>query len=304
MERISIIGSGNVGARIGRAFLNGGNYVLFHDISDKVISYLEKKGYEATSDLEYALSKTDISFVAVPTPSGETGLYDTSYLRKAAESIGTCLKNKPAYHILVLKSTVIPETTEDIFISAIEKKSGKKEGDGFGVVYNPEFLTVIQNTWTEDDRFCISPDKEGRIVLGEGENRRPGDVIEKLYRELTPDIPVLRTDYKTAEITKLIANSRLALAVSFSNEIFLFCKDLEKKGLKIDVDFAIKSVAMDPRIGKYGSVFGKAWGGPCFKKDTLALEAFLESKTGRKPGIIFNSIKVNKRMNINYGVRE
>lgn len=302
--RISIIGSGNAGARIGRAFLGGGNYVLFNDISDKVISNLEEKGYEATSDLEYAINKTDISFVVVPTPEGENGLYDTSYLQKAAESIGVCLKNKPYYHILVLKSTVVPGTTEEIFISAIEKKSGKKEGDEFGVVYSPEFLTVIENTWTEDDRFCISPDKEGRVVLGEGENKRSGDVIEKLYRELNQDIPVLKTDYKTAELTKLIANNRLALAVSFSNEVFLFCKKLEEKGLKTDVNFAIKAVAMDPRIGEYGSVFGKAWGGPCFKKDTLALEAFFESKTGIKQGIISNSIEVNNRMTINYGVRE
>lgn len=302
--RISIIGSGNVGARIGRAFLGWGNYVLFHDISDKVIQDLEEKGYEATSDLEHALNKTDISFVAVPTPAGENGLYNTSYLRKAAESIGACLKNKPYYHILVLKSTVVPGTIEEIFIPAIEKKSKKKEGGNFGVVYNPEFLTVIHNTWTEDDRFCISPDKEARVVLGEGKNKRSGDVIEKLYRELNQDIPVLRTDYKTAELTKLIANNRLALAVSFSNEVFLFCKKLEEKGLKIDVDFAIKAVAMDPRIGEYGSVFGKAWGGPCFEKDTLALEAFFESKTGRRPEIISNSIEVNNRMSINYGVRK
>ncbi len=301
--RISIIGSGNAGARIGRAFLGGGNYVLFNDISDKVIRDLEGEGYEATSDLEHAINKTDISFVAVPTP-GENGLYDTSYLQKAAESIGVCLKNKPSYHILVLKSTVVPGTTEEIFIPAIEKKSRKKEGDEFGVVYSPEFLTVIENTWTNADRFCISPDKEGRIVLGEGENKRAGDIIEKLYRELNQDIPVLRTDYKTAELTKLIANSRLALVVSFSNEVFLFCKKLEEKGLKIDVDFAIKAVAMDPRIGEYGSVFGKAWGGPCFKKDTLALNAFFESKTGRKPDIISNSIEINNQMKINYGVRE
>lgn len=304
MKKISIIGSGNVGRRIGDDFIKKGNDVIFYDVVGEVVDRLNDSGCEATLDINYAIRNSDISFVAVPTPVKRGGEYNYSYLKKAAGNMGSSLKEKDSYHIAVLKSTVTPGTTEDIFIPEMERTSGKQEGFGFGVVYNPEFLTVIQNTWTEKKDFCISPGKEGRIVLGEGKSKKAGDIIEKLFKEDDSKTPILRTDYKTAELTKLVANNRLPLVISFSNEIYEVTEELKKNGMKIDADFVMKAVAMDSRVGFYGSVFGKAWGGPCFTKDTKALEKWIKKETGQKPKIISSSIEVNNRMKKKYGVRE
>ncbi len=302
MKRISIIGSGNVGRRIGEYFSRK-NKVLFYDIDKEVLEYLEQTGKDVTEDISCALEETEISFIAVPTPLSNSGCYDNSYIRSVARDCGENLE-KHDYHVFVLKSTVTPGTTEKEFIPRIEKFSRKREGREFGVVYNPEFLSVIENTWTKDENFSITPEKEGRIVLGEGKrNKTSGDMVEGLYRELT-DAPVLRTDYKTAEMAKLAANSRLALAISFSNEIFLQCKELRKNGFDIDYEFIIKSMSFDPRIGKYGSVFGKAYGGPCLPKDTEAFKNFLLKKSGKNPKILSSSIEVNNEMKRKYGVRE
>ncbi len=303
-HNISIIGSGNVGRIIGGEFSKKGKNVIFYDVNAEAVDRLNDSGCEATLDINYAIRNSDISFVAVPTPVKRGGEYDYSYLKKAAKNMGSSLKEKDSYHIAVLKSTVAPGATEEIFIPEMERASGKREGGGFGAVYNPEFLTVIQNTWTDDKEFCINPEKEGRIVLGEGKDKKAGDVIEQLYREQNSCTPIFRTDYKTAEYTKLAANSRLALAISFSNELFLLNKELEQQGINIDADFVINVLSLDSRIGKYGSVFGKAWGGPCFTKDTKALENWIKKETGQTPKIISSSIEVNNEMKKKYGVRE
>lgn len=305
MNIISIIGSGNVGRRIGEYFSGKmPTTVIFNDINQNVVKELEKMGHNATTDMNYTLKSSDISFVAVPTPIADDELYNTSFLENVFETIGKTLKNKHHYHTFVIKSTVIPGTSEELIIPIIEKYSGMIEGKDFGLIYNPEFLTVISDTWTKDEKFCINSSNEGRIVLGEGKNKRAGDIVEELYKEFNPGIPVFRTDYKTAEMTKLVANNRLALAVSFSNEIFLACEEMRKRGIDIDVDFVIKSMSIDPRIGKYGSVFKMAFGGPCFLKDTVALGAFIKNKTGKYPGLISKSIEINDEMKEKYGIRE
>ena len=305
MNIVSIIGSGNVGRRIGIHFSEKTKTsVVFNDINKNVVEELNKKGYNATTDMEYILKSSDISFVAVPTPIANDGLYNTSFLESAFVSIGKVLGDKKGYHIFVLQSTVTPGTTEEMIIPIIEKYSGKIEGKDFGIVYNPEFLTVISNTWTNDEKFCVNSDSEGRIVLGEGKNKKAGDIVEAFYKGINRDIPVLRTDYKTAEMTKLVANNRLALVISFSNEIFLSCEEMKEKGIDVDVDFIIKSTSMDKRIGKYGSIFRKAWGGPCFLKDTVALETFIKNKTMRRPDLISGSVKINDEMKEKYGIRE
>lgn len=252
--------------------------------------------------------------------------YELSYLEKAGFSCGEALKGSKEYHVFVIKSTVTPGTTEKVVIPALEKGSGKKAGKDFGVIYNPEFLTVIENTWTKDKGFQIDPSKEGRIVIGEGADRKAGDIVEKFYKEtvfqtteekteetadkvvykkVKTSVPIFRTNYVTAEFTKLAANNRLPLAVSYTNEILtLFGEELKKKGMAIDTDFVANMVAKDPRIGKYGSIYGKAWGGPCFKKDTVAFRRWLEDVTGRRAKIVGCNIEINDEMKEKFGLRE
>ena len=321
---IAIIGSGQVGKRIGTTFARAGHDVIFYDVIKDAFAGLE--GFNTTLDIKKAVTHSDISFVAVPTPVGKDHKYDLSYVIKASEACGAALKASDKFHVFVIKSTVTPGTTESAIIPALEKGSGKRAGKDFGVVYNPEFLTVIENTWTQDKGFQIDSSKEGRIVLGEGADKKAGDIVEKFYKETvfqteqqkaeeTDDsilykkikvpVPVFRTNFATAEFTKLAANNRLPLAVSYTNEILtLFGAELRKKGTDIDTDFVAGMVAKDPRIGKYGSVYGKAWGGPCFKKDTVAFRQWLEEATGRRAKLVGGTIEVNDEMKEKFGMRE
>lgn len=321
---IAIIGSGQVGKRIGQTFLGAGHDVIFYDVVESAFVVLE--GFNTTLDIRKAISSSDISFVAVPTPVGEDHRYDFSHLEKACLACGEALKETGGYHVFVIKSTVVPGTTQRLVIPAMEKGSGKRAGKDFGVIYNPEFLTVIENTWTKDKAFQIDSNNEGRIVLGEGFDKKAGDIIESfynktifeitqekieenldnvVYKKIRKPVQIFRTNYETAEMTKLFANNRLPLVVSYANEVLtLFGEELKKKGIQVDMDFIASMVAKDPRIGKYGSVYGKAWGGPCFKKDTVAFRRWLEDVTGRRAKLVAANIEINDEMKERFGMRE
>lgn len=320
---ISIIGSGNVGERIGKNFSESGHKLIFYDIRESAFKNLGD--HKTTLDIYETIRESIISFIAVPTEIDEaTGQYNYNPLRETSLACGKALK-KEEYHVFVIKSTVTPGATEDVIIPRMEEASGKRAGEDFGVVYNPEFLTVIENTWANNEKFRIDPSKEGRIVLGEGHNKKAGDIVEKfynetilenflenvyedkkeiIYRKSTRPVPVFRTDYKTAEMTKLVANNRLPLATSYTNEIFLFAEELKKAGIEVDMKFIAKMVAKDHRIGEYGSTYDKAWGGPCFKKDTVSFRAWLEKTTGRKTQLVNSTIEINEEMKEKFGVRE
>ena len=222
------------------------------------------------------------------------GEIDLSYVKGAAESIGKALSEKGAYHLVVVKSTVVPRTTEDVVIPILEKYSGKKAGEDFGVCMNPEFLTEIAGTWSSDKDFNKDFFSEDRIVIGEYD-KRSGDVLERIYKPLNSTI--FRTDLKTAEMIKYASNCMLAAKISYWNEIFLIC---EKLG--IDSQEIANIVAMDPRIGKYGTVHGKAFGGKCLPKDLKAFISFAEKY--HEPKLLKAVDEVNEKMRRRYGMRE
>ena len=286
MERISIIGSGWVGTIIGKGLIELGNEVIFYDVVDKELP-------EFTKDINYAVRNSSISFLCVPTPTMK-GEIDLSYVKDAAENIGKVLSEKSDYHVVVVKSTVVPKTTEEVVIPILEKYSGKKAGEDFGVCMNPEFLTEISGSWSKDKSTKKDFFSEDRIVIGEYD-KRSGDVLERIYKPLNSTI--FRTDLKTAEMIKYVSNCMLAAKISYWNEIFLIC---EKLG--IDSREIANIVAMDPRIGRYGSVHGKAFGGKCLPKDLKALISF--AKEYKEPKLLKAVDEINEEMKRKYGVRE
>jgi UDPglucose 6-dehydrogenase len=286
MDKISIIGSGFVGEILGRGLIELGNEVIFYDIVDKELP-------ESTKDIIYAVRNSSISFLCVPTPTTPEGI-DLSYIKEATENIGKVLSEKSDYHVVVVKSTVVPKTTEDVVIPILEKYSGMRAGEDFGVCMNPEFLTEIAGTWTEAKDFNRDFFTEDRIVIGEY-NKRSGDVLERIYKPLNSTI--FRTDLKTAEMIKYVSNCMLAAKISYWNEIFLIC---EKLG--INSQGIANIVAMDPRIGKYGTVHGKAFGGKCLPKDLKALISFAEKY--KEPKLLKATDEINEEMKKRYGVRE
>lgn len=269
--RISIIGSGVVGSIIGEGLKQLGNEVLFYDIDPRAIKKIKNKGHVATNDIGHSIENSDISFVCVPTPTQE-GKIDFSYIKSASENIGRALKQKNGYHLVVVKSTVTPTTTQNMIIPILEEFSGKKAGTDFGICMNPEFITEIANTWTDDNNFARGFFDEERIVIGELD-KKSGDLLQDLYGELGK--PIFRTDLKTAEFIKYVANCALASRVSYWNEIASI-------GGKLDIDAqkVADIVALDKRIGKYGSIItGKGFQGKCLPKDIEAFIAFAEQHT-------------------------
>jgi UDPglucose 6-dehydrogenase len=286
MEKISIIGSGWVGTIIGKGLIELGNEVIFYDVVDKELP-------KFTKDINYAVRNSSISFLCVPTPTTPEGI-DLSYIKEATENIGKVLSEKSDYHVVVVKSTVVPKTTEEVVIPILEKYSGKKAGEDFGVCMNPEFLTEISGSWSKDKSTKKDFFSEDRIVIGEYD-KRSGDVLERIYKPLNSTI--FRTDLKTAEMIKYVSNCMLAAKISYWNEIFLIC---EKLG--IDSQEIANIVAMDPRIGRYGSVHGKAFGGKCLPKDLKALISF--AKEYKETKLLKAVDEINEEMKEKYGVRE
>lgn len=285
MAKISIIGSGWVGTAVGRGFIELGHEVIFYDVVDKDLPNF-------TRDLRHAVENSEVSFICVPTPTTREGI-DLSYVEEAARGIGEVLADKDDYHVVVVKSTVVPTTTESVVIPILEECSGKRAGD-FGVCTNPEFMTEIESSWTSDREFKRDFFTEDRIVIGEYD-KRSGDVLEEIYRPLNK--PIFRTDLRTAEMIKYASNCMLATKISYWNEIFLLCKELG-----IDSHEVARIVSMDPRIGKYGSVHGKAFGGKCLPKDLKAFIAFAEKY---RPLKLLKAVdEINEEMRREYGVRE
>jgi len=145
-KKISIIGSGWVGTAIGKGFTGIGYEVIFYDVIDKHLPNF-------TKNINYAIENSDISFISVPTPTAPNGI-DLSYVKKASENIGKALSSKDDYHLVVVKSTVVPGTTEKVVIPILEKYSGKRaRDDEIGVCMNPEFLTEISGSWSKDKGY-------------------------------------------------------------------------------------------------------------------------------------------------------
>ena len=285
-KRISIIGSGWVGTAIGKGFTGMGYETIFYDVVNKDLPNF-------TMDISYAIENSDVSFISVPTPTTSEGI-DLSYIKDATKSIGEVLATKRSYQLVVVKSTIVPGSTENVVIPTLEKYSGKKAGNEIGICMNPEFLTEISGTWSKDEGTKKDFFTEDRIVIGEYD-KNSGDVLEELYKPLNK--PIFRTDLKTAETIKYASNCMLATKISYWNELFLVCKDLG-----IDSHVIADVVGLDPRIGKYGTVHGKAFGGKCLPKDLKAFVSFAEKYRDMK--LLKAVDELNEEIKAKYGVRE
>ncbi len=275
--RISIMGMGYVGAVSAGCLASDGHTVVGVDphstkvdlINQGVAPIVEKDIDEiirnqvafgnltATSDSVRAVHDTDMSLICVGTPSQMNGSLDLRFVRKVCEEIGTALKSKDAFHVVVARSTMLPGTMRGVVIPTLEQYSGKVAGRDFGVCNNPEFLREGTAVW--DYR---NPPK---TVIGETDERS-GDILAELYADL--DAPLIRTDVEIAEMVKYTDNVWHALKVAFANEIGNLCKAVAIDGHKVmeifcqDTKLNLSSYYMKP---------GFAFGGSCLPKDVRAL---------------------------------
>jgi UDPglucose 6-dehydrogenase len=286
--RISIIGTGYVGLVTGACFADRGHQVICVDVdSSKVNSINSRKAtiheaglpemlertvgktLSASGDLAGAVAQTDITFIAVGTPAAGDQI-DLTFVEKAAEEIGAAIARKDSFHTVVVKSTVVPGTTNGVVRRAVERTSGKQAGSGFGLGMNPEFLT--EGTALAD---FTSPD---RIVVG-GVDQRSIDIVRSVYASF-PDTPIVLTNTETAEMIKYASNSVLATLISFSNELGRLCTRVGNVdiadvmcGVHAASYFNIKCCDGRQQRASITSFLeaGCGYGGSCLPKDVTAL---------------------------------
>ncbi|MBC2708223.1 MAG: UDP-glucose/GDP-mannose dehydrogenase family protein [ANME-2 cluster archaeon] len=294
--KVSVIGSGYVGTVTAACFAELGHNVVCIDIDPEKVDMINmgkppiyEEGLEellkkhagenirATTDYDDAVANTDISFICVGTPSDDNGNIDLGIVKAASQSLGIAIGKKDGYHVVVVKSTVVPETTEKVVVPIIERASGRKPGVDFGAGMNPEFLR--EGKAVHD---FMHPDK---IVIG-AIDQRSDDTISGLYAGLKCQIT--HTDPSTAEMIKYVNNSFLATKISFSNEIGNICK---KMG--IDTYKVMETVGKDSRISPNFLNSGAGFGGSCFPKDVKALIGKAK-ELGYEPGLLESVINVNE----------
>ncbi len=282
MTKLTIVGTGYVGLVAGTCLAEMGNHVTCVDVDSSKVDRLRsgeltifepglklffdrnrsRNRLHFTTELEGAVATSDVIFLALPTPPGEDGSADLSYVLGVARQLGPLLDS---YKVIVTKSTV-PVGTADLVREAIESNCDAEAGKDFDVVSNPEFL----REGVAVDDFM----KPERIVIGSS-SVRAQDIMRKLYEPFVRNgNPIFVMDERTAEMSKYAANSFLATKISFMNEIANLC---EKVGA--NVDNIRRVMGSDHRIGSPFLYPGVGYGGSCFPKDVQALV-----ETGTKHG--------------------
>lgn len=275
---VSVFGLGYVGSVSAATFASDGHTVVGVDVNPTKVALLNagqspivEPGLpeliestvaagrlRATTSTEEAIEATDVSLVSVSTPSRKNGSLDLSYLTRVCEQIGTALRDKPAYHVVVIRSTVLPGTTHCTVIPTLERASGKKYGVDFGVAVNPEFLR---------EGSAVKDIRHPPLTLVGHNHAADAAGAVALYEGL--DAPVITTNIRVAEMMKYASNAWHALKVCFGNEIGNFCKSLN-----VDSHEVMEIFCKDDKLNlsSYYLKPGFAFGGSCLPKDVRALE--------------------------------
>lgn len=275
--KISVFGMGYVGAvctaclckeghqvigvdphRLKVELINSGNSPIIEEGLAEAIGNGVKEGrLSATADAETAILNSDVSMVCVGTPSKANGSLDLQYVEKVSREIGEALAKKDSFHVVVMRSTMLPGSTRNLVLPILQEASGKQLGKDFGVVFNPEFLR--ESTAIYD--FYNPP----KTVIGETDTKS-GDVVSALYSML--DAAEFRVDLETAEMIKYADNAWHATKVTFANEIGNICRESGIDGHKV-MDIFCQDTKLN--LSSYYLKPGFAFGGSCLPKDVRAI---------------------------------
>ena len=276
--RVSVFGLGYVGCVSAAAFADDGHDVVGVDVvPDKVSAINEGRSpivepglaellhqgvhngrLRATTNTEDAVQSTDLSLICVGTPSRKNGSLDLTYLTRVCGEIGEVLRNKDDYHVVVVRSTVLPGTTHGVVIPTLEEASGKKYGDGFGVSVNPEFLR---------EGTAIRDFKQPPLTLVGHNHASDAAPTKALYQNI--DAPLFSASIRVAEMIKYTSNAWHAVKVVFANEIGNLCKRVDVDSHEVmDIFCQDNKLNLSPYYLKPGFAFG----GSCLPKDVRALQ--------------------------------
>lgn len=250
-------------------------------LDERLKRALKRKTLSFSNEIRTA-ALSDITMITVGTPNNEDGSANLSYLVKAAEDIGSILKNKKRFHVVVVKSTVPPGTALEVVAPIIEKVSKKRMSQEFGICSNPEFLREGEAVGD-----TLNPDK---VVIGAADSRTRKamhSLYDKFY--LTKNVKFVETNPQTAELIKYANNSFLATKISFINTIANICQRIPGT----DVEKISYAIGLDERIGPLFLKAGLGYGGSCFPKDVTAMINIAEQK-GYSPELLKNTHSTNQ----------
>lgn len=304
--KISVFGLGYVGCVTAACFAEVGHIVLGVDvnrdkidsinkgnspiiepgIADLVRAVVARGNMRATINTEEAVAATEVSFICVGTPSLTNGDVDLSTVKTVCQELGNSLRWKPLGHVVVLRSTLLPGSTEGEVIPILEESSGLTAGKEFHVVYNPEFLR--EGTAIADFKA------PSRTIIGES-CCNAGERVVALYSSL--NAPIVRTTIRVAEMVKYIDNAFHALKVAFTNEVAFLCRVHA-----IDSREVMNIFRMDKKLNLSEAYLepGYAFGGSCLPKDLRALVRFSRQSDGEFPLLeaILRSNELHKRRGV------
>lgn len=271
------------------SLINNGQLPFYEPGIDRYLKRVLKSGsLSATEDLEKAVLDSKVTIITVGTPTINNKI-DLSFIKKASEQIGKALGKTKKYHLVAVKSTVLPGVTEKVVKPILEKYSKREVGE-FGLCMNPEFLR--EGSALED---ALHPD---RIVIGQYDNKS-GQEFAKIYKKVST--PKIFTNLSTAEMTKYAANALFATLISYSNEISRISESVRN----IDVLDIWRGVHLDKRLSPMNGkarikpgvlnyiLSGCGFGGSCFPKDTKALASFAD-QLKLEANLLKGVIQINK----------
>jgi UDPglucose 6-dehydrogenase len=281
MNRLSVIGLGKLGAPLLAVFAGAGFDVIGVDVNQAAVdainagrSPVREPGvdelltahfgrYKATTDTRAAVLATDATFVIVPTPSGPDGGFTLDYLEPVCWEIGRALREKAGYHLVAIVSTVMPGQTAQL-CAVLEHTSGKRNGQGFGLCYSPEFIalgSVVHDLQQPDYVLMGAQDSQGQYELYDIYRRVVGRGVE-----------IIVTTWASAEIAKIAQNAFITMKITFANHLGTLCGAIPGA----NVDEVTRALGHDRRIGPHYLRAGTAYGGPCFPRDNKALSTAAE----------------------------
>jgi GDP-mannose 6-dehydrogenase len=266
----------------------GRSPIVEKGLDDLIKSNAANGRLRATTSTADAVRDTDVSLICVGTPSRKNGSLDLTYLERVAEQIGEALKDKDSYHVVVVRSTVLPGTTHDVVIPALERTSGKKYGTGFGVTVNPEFLR---------EGTAIHDFRNPPLTLVGHNYQSDANPTKALYAKV--DAPLETTTIRTAEMMKYASNTWHALKVTFANEIGNVCK---RVGIDSHEVMSIFCKDVKLNLSSYYMKPGFAFGGSCLPKDVRALQYRAKEVDLEMP--VIQSILSSNQLQIQHAIDE
>ncbi len=298
---ISVIGLGKLGLCTAAYFASKGHKVIGVDKNKYFVRELRQKhctiretglaklldrawdNFEVTTSLTDAVLHSDVTLIIVPTPSKPDDKFSNRYVEGVLRRIGPVFASKDNFHVVDVVSTVMPGSCEKFFKPLLEELSGKVCGEGFGLVYNPEFIalgSIIQDFSRPD-----------MVLIGASDEKSAG-MVKELYVSSCENQPHIATmSLLNAEITKLSLNCFLTTKISFANELANICERIPGA----DVDEITEAIGTDSRIGAKYLRAGLGFGGTCFPRDNLAFQAFTK-EVGYEAKLSKATVAINDAM--------